>query len=186
MFKTEDGANYVNSIYDAEGIINCIGMLICPDLFSIGVKAIEKLKYGERPDIQHKNVQLWPSFFSALEVITNRVTPLHRDKQAAPQMYDFLVSGGTHTNTWFDLPDVGARLSYNPGTITAICGKVLRHGVSTWQEKTDRLCVAHFMRDWVHNRLNLPRPGWVSEKPYLEMMDLGFCRRQNRCIDNDS
>jgi hypothetical protein len=185
MFQTEDGAAYVNRIYNAEGILNCIGMLVCPDLFSIGAKAIEKLKYGENPDIQHENVQLWPSFFSAIEVITNRITVMHRDQQAAPQMYDFLVSGGTHTNTWFELPDIGTRLLYNPGTVTAICGKVLRHGITTWQEDTDRLCTAHFMRDSVHNRLNLPRPGWVSEKRYLDMMDVEFLRRQNKSIDND-
>jgi hypothetical protein len=184
MYKTEDGAAYINRIHDAEGILNCIGMLICPDLFSVGAKAIEKLKCGENPQIQHENVQLWPSFFSGIEVISNRITPMHRDQQAATQMYDFLVSGGNHINTWFELPDVGARLLYNPGTVTAICGKVLRHGVSTWDEKTDRLCIAHFMRDSVHNRLNLPRPGWVSEKCYLKMMDVGFLRRHNRSMDN--
>ena len=184
-FRTTDGADCVNRIYDAEGILNCIGMLICPELFSIAAKGIDKIKNGEGPETWHENVKLWPSFFSGLEVISNRITPMHRDVQSAPPMYDFLVSAGNHSNTWFELFDIGATLSYEPGTVTAICGKVLRHGVKEWTKDTDRLCIAHFMRDSVHNRLSLPRPVWVSEKQYLQMMDIGFLRRQKRLVDND-
>ena len=71
----------------------------------------------------HDNVQLWPSFFSGIEVITNRITPLHRDPQSAPPVYDFLVSAGTHTEAFLDLPDVKARIGYKPCTVVAVCGK---------------------------------------------------------------
>jgi hypothetical protein len=46
-------------------------MLICPGLFFAGAKAIRKLKQGEKLKEQYDNVQLWPSFFSGLEVISN-------------------------------------------------------------------------------------------------------------------
>ena len=153
-------------------------MLICPDLFSIGSKAITDLKTGDALEAWHENVKLWPSFFSGLEVISNRKTPYHRDAKSAANMYDFLVSAGKHTKTLFKLPDIATSLSYDPGTVTAICGKVLRHGVPEWNEGEDRLCIAHFMRDGVHNWLGLPRPDWVKAKPYLDMMEIEFLKRQ--------
>lgn len=152
-------------------------MLICPELYSLGNKAITKLKtepYLEKP---HENVQLWPSFFSGIEVIANRMTPIHRDAHAAPPVYDFLVSAGTHTEAWLDLPDVNARVEYKPCTVIAVCGKALRHGVAGWVGG-ERICIAHFIRDNVHNRLQLPRPDWVSIAPYLAFMDGGFKNRQ--------
>ena len=97
-------------------------------------------------------------------------------------MYDFLVSAGRHTGTLFKLSDVDASLSYKPGTVIAICGKVLRHGVPEWTEGQDRLCIAHFMRDAVHNRLGLPRPNWVTDIPYLGMMDNTFLERQGWAV----
>jgi hypothetical protein len=172
-------------IYHAEAIINCVGMLICPELFSIASKAIRKLKDGEALNKWHDNVMLWPSFFSGLEVISNRKTLFHRDSQSAPPMYDFLLSAGRHTETWMDLPDIKTKLLYEPGTITAISGKVLRHGVIKWKDGEERLCIAHFIRDSVHDRLQLPRPGWVTDRPYLEMMDSGFLTRQQWVEDED-
>jgi hypothetical protein len=154
-------------------------MLICPEMFSAGAKAIKMLKEGMEVGKKFDNVQLWPSFFSGLEVISNRKTPYHRDVHSAPAMYDFLVSAGNHSGTWFTLPDIKTRLLYNPGTVTAVCGKVLRHAVLNWQEGRERLCIAHFMRDRVHDRLSIPRPDWVTDVPYLEMMDPDFVKRQD-------
>jgi hypothetical protein len=125
----------------------------------------------------HPNVSLWPSFFSGLEVISNRVTPPHRDKYGGPPDYDFLVSAGTHEGAWLDLPDVKARLSYKPCTVVAICGKVLSHAVTDW-DGGERLCIAHFIRDNVHRRLAIARPDWVNRKGYLEMMEDEFLARQ--------
>lgn len=147
------------------------------------------LKNGERLKEQYENVKLWPSFFSGLEVIANRKTPFHRDVHSAPAMYDFLVSAGNHNGTWFSLPDIKTKLLYNPGTVTAICGKVLRHAVLKWQAGKDRLCIAHFMRDQVHERLSIPRPDWVTDVRYLEMMDRDFLKRQEwideKAVDED-
>jgi hypothetical protein len=158
-------------------------MLISPELFSARAKAIRMLKKGEHVNKWHDNVKLWPSFFSGLEVISNHKTPYHRDVHSAPAMYDFLVSGGNHTRTWLTLPDIKMKLLYNPGTVTAICGKVLRHGVLQWEKEKDRLCIAHFIRDRVHKCLSIPRPNWVTNTRYLEMMDLDFLKRQEWIVE---
>jgi hypothetical protein len=149
----------------------------------LGSKAIEKLKQGQGLHEHHDIVNLWPSFFSGIEVISNRRTPSHRDAQAAPPVYDFLVSAGTHKEAWMVLPDVQAKLSYNPGTVVAVCGRVLRHAVPDWVEG-ERLCFAHFIRDNVHERLNIRRPDWVTNGPYLDLMDNEFVGRQGWAVND--
>ena len=85
---------------------------------------------------------------------------------AAPSEYDFLFSGGTHTECFLEVRELGARLSYLPGTGIAISGKVLRHGVMSW-EGGERICHARFIKDAVHDRLGQPRPDWVCHENYF-------------------
>jgi hypothetical protein len=65
-----------------------------------------------------------------------------------------------------DVNDLGMRLQYLPGTGVAIAGKVLRHGVRTW-EGGERICLARFVKDSVHDRLGQPRPNWVCYDDYV-------------------
>jgi hypothetical protein len=95
------------------------------------------------------NIHLWCSFFSGIQVISNRTMPNHRDNGSAPADYDFLVSAGDHRNAWLVLEDIKAKLSYNPCTVVAISGRVLNHAMPDWEEG-ERLCIAHFTRDNVH------------------------------------
>ena len=172
-----EGAAFLKAITPEETLLNAIGMLICPEQYTIGNEAIHKLKTENILMNSHENVQLWPSFFSGIEVISNRKTPLHRDAQASPSVYDFLVSAGTYTQSWLDVPDVHAKIEYKPCTVVAITGKILRHGVASW-EGGERICLAHFIRDNIHNRLQLPRPDWVSKEKYTKSMDSKFKIRQ--------
>ena len=176
--RKPEGVEFIKGICDAEAVLNCVATLICPELHSISVEAIQKLKAGEKLFSWHDVVTEWPSIFSGIEVISNRITLPHRDPKAAPTMYDFLVSAGTHSEAWLDLQDVNARLAYNPGTVVALCGKVLRHGVERWIGG-ERVCIAHFVRDAVHQRLKLPCPGWVDNNRYIALMNRAFVNRQN-------
>jgi hypothetical protein len=147
--------------------------------------AINKLKQDQQHLNQwYDNVSLWPSFFSGIEVISNRRTPPHRDAKAATSAYDFLLSAGRHKSAVMELPDLRAKLSYTPGTLVAICGRVLRHAVTNW-DSGERLCIAHFIRDAVHNRLGIKRPDWVTNQPYLQMMDGQFLKRQGWVVDKE-
>ena len=178
---TTDGAEFITAIQDAEAVLNCITILVCPELYEMGMQAIDRLKEGGSVKTWHRNIKLWTSIFSGIEVIVNRITPPHRDSQAAPPVYDLLVSAGTHEEAWFDLPDIQTRLSYNPCTVVALSGKVLRHGVAGWVGG-ERICLAHFIRDNIHNRLNLPRPDWVKRRTYTELMDKYFAFRHGLSI----
>lgn len=63
-----------------------------------------------------------------------------------------------------ELPGIGYRLEYNPGTIVAIAGKTVVHGVG--QCNADRVCVAYYMRDKVHEQLGIPGGGWANISMY--------------------
>ncbi|KAH9990730.1 hypothetical protein BJV77DRAFT_1068792 [Russula vinacea] len=86
QLRTPAAVKFFRKVQKAEEILNCIGILACPDLFSTGMASIDKLKRGEDLHKWHDNVKIWPSFFSEMEVIANRHTPSHRDVQGDTQM----------------------------------------------------------------------------------------------------
>jgi len=170
--RTDEAGYFLQAISNSEMLIDSVAALCNPELYRIGMEAMRKLKY-EWAGPWHDNVALWPSVFSGIGVIVNWVTPSHRDRGASAPAYDLLVSMGTHTSARLNLADVQAELSYQPGTIVLLCGRVLHHEVQTW-EGGDRICWAHYIRDNVHNRLELPRPNWVDVNTYYALMDGAF------------
>ena len=158
--------------------MNAVVACCAPESYQLGTEAVAQLKQGNCLHSWHDNVDLWHSVFSGIQVIVNRNTPAHRDAGAAAPVFDLLVSAGTHQSAVLTLGDVQAKLSYKPGTLVLLCGRVLKHQVATWKEG-ERICMAHFMRDNVHDRLEIPRPGWVRMESYRDMMSPGFIHRQN-------
>jgi hypothetical protein len=76
---TPAAVKFFRNVQKAEEILNCIGILACPNLFSTGMASIDKLKRGKDLHKWQDNVKIWPSFFSGIEVIANCHTPSHRD-----------------------------------------------------------------------------------------------------------
>jgi hypothetical protein len=148
--------------------------LVAPELFSAGMRAIETIKelHSDRP-----NIDLWTSAFSAIGIIVNRETLTHRDAGGWRTCYDLLVAAGTYESAYLDVPDLGARIEYNPGTAVFITGKILRHAVTSWKGG-ERICYAHYMRNNVHNRLVVEQTGWVKEALYTRWMSEGFLQRR--------
>lgn len=183
LFHTPEGAAFVKEVQNAKAILNGISMLVCPQLFSLETKAIEKLKWKEYLTNWHENVNLWPSFFSKIKVISNWKTPVHHDSKAAGPAYDFLVSAGKHTGAWLHLANVKAELQYDPCTVVALHGKLLRHSMPDW-DTGERLCISHFIRDAVHNCLKVQQSEWVYIEQYIKMMDEKFVTRQRWDVDD--
>ena len=82
-------------------------------------------------------------------------------------MTSSLVVGHTQS-VFLEVQELGLGLSYTPGTGVLIAGKVLRHGVDTW-EGGERICLARFIKDSVHDRLGQPRPSWVLHENYFRL-----------------
>src|ERR1700737_4012614 len=164
--RTPEATEFLRITEDLEIVCNAITAAIAPELYESAQLTIQQLKQGEELNSIWDCVQNWASAYSGMSLIVNRVTPPHRDPGGAFSVYDLLISGGTHTHCSFDVREIGAHFSYLPGTVVGVCGNVLRHGVDSW-DGGERICAAHFIRDAVHNRLNLPRPSLPSLRDYL-------------------
>ena len=136
--------------------------MIHPEQFQVGMRALQMLsgdcnltQYCSSRDEVFEN---WASPFSALSIISNRETPIHRDTSGRFEWFDILVTLGNYEHAVLDLPGIGLALDYPPGSLVAIAGKVLLHGVE--KVAGDRVCVAWYMRDRVHHQLGLPPCNW--------------------------
>lgn len=142
-----------------ELLANAVTSVINPQLYLAGLQASNTIQ------ALHPNMH-WASVWSGIALIVNRQTPNHRDSGGSLSMYDLLISAGTHQTCYIDITDLGAEFLYLPGTMLALSGKVLRHGVKSWSGG-ERICAAHFMKDGVHNRVGQPRPAWPVLEDYL-------------------
>lgn len=152
------------------GILN----IIHPHLYDIGQAAFALLRdpgdapepwfsYGEYPRLA-RVLEEWTHPFSAISVMVNRSTPCHRDVNGRNPWLDILVTIGEYELGRLELPGLGVRLEYDPGTIVGILGKVVRHGACEVQG--ERVCLAYYMRDKVHERLGLPAGPWMKVSHY--------------------
>src|ERR1700677_2385152 len=96
LLRTNSGGDFMDNILNSEILIDSVLALYYPEQYRIGMEAIRMLKYETHK--WHPNVSLWPSVFSGIGVIVNRVTPAHRDRGAAASVFDLLASIGTHTS----------------------------------------------------------------------------------------
>jgi len=159
----------MDQVQHSEVLCNAIMALISPELYDSGLKAIELIKQGREMAKPHPHQQLWPSIFSGSQIIVNWVTPPHRDPGGCPTDYDLLVSAGTHTKAELSVPELGVCLSYRPGDVVALSGKLFMHEVGEWSGG-ERICVSHYMKDNVHECLKVPRPNWPRQSDYLSLV----------------
>lgn len=153
---------WLEAMVDSSALLGAILSVMHPQLFRAGMDTLRKLesdpglvKDGEQ---LIEVLKLWTSPFSGYSIIHNRETPLHRDINTQAVAYDLLVSVGPYIGAIMNLPTLGVTLDYPSGTCVAFSGKVIRHGVKP--EVGSRLCIAHYMRDNVHERAGT-RP-WTS------------------------
>ena len=139
-----------------------------PELYTAGIQALGLLaaapEHVKEGDDVLAILEVWSSPFSSYSIISNRTTPVHRDNTSRPAWYDMLVTLGTYEDGIFGLPGVGLSFRYGPGSVVALCGKLLKHEVP--EVKGDRVCFAFYMRDKVHDRLHIPAPGWMHVNYY--------------------
>ena len=164
--RTQSASDFLRTTISVDIICNAITALVTPQQYDVGLDAIQLIKQGTHLHGTHPNIDHWISVWSGLAIIVNRKTPWHRDQGGAPTHYDLLLSAGTHTDCVLDIPILGLTLSYLPGTVVAIVGKVIGHGVRVW-DGGERICQARFIKDAVHDRLGLVRPEWVNHNTYI-------------------
>jgi hypothetical protein len=156
------GRAWLCDIAESSALISAVLRVVHPDQYLMGRSAIEKM--GEREPLIAV-LAIWISVFNAVQILSNRETPRHRDR-SSPPWYDILTTVGPYQSAMFELPGVGLRFPYNSGTIISLCGRILRHGVS--EADGDRVCLAYYMRENVQRRLGSTFAGW--SKRYTEIV----------------
>ena len=124
---------------------------------------------GATASLEEEVRQLWPSPFTAFSIISNRETESHRDAKGFTPFYDIVTTLGDYTDGRFEVPAIGLRFQYNPGTMIGICGKVLSHGVS--EVEGDRFCLVQYFHRKV---LDLLSGYTVEPRPYHWMRQEDF------------
>jgi hypothetical protein len=149
---------------EIERFINLTLSLIHPELFQCGLAMLQKLR---QLDSTKDIARHWQSVCTAIQIISNRVTPAHRDRRGRPEWYDILLNySGREGTPRFLVKDLGMDLEYSSGTVIGFCGSIFEHEVGSWGV-SDRVCYAHFFRESVRKRLDVPPAGWVNQGIYL-------------------
>ncbi|KAG1882124.1 hypothetical protein F4604DRAFT_1577838 [Suillus subluteus] len=112
---------------------NAITTIANSGLFKAGAAAVlAVLQEVSSHPAKSPAVSQWPSIFSGLEVIINRMTLSHRDPGSSTTLYDLLVSLGKGHAANISLADIRMELDYSPGTMLFISGMALEHSVGPW------------------------------------------------------
>jgi hypothetical protein len=147
-----------------EQFLNLTLSLINPDLFESGLLMLQRLRHLETTEEVAKE---WQSVYTGISIISNRMTPSHRDSKGRPEWFDMLMSYSEPSTTpRLLIHDLGLDLEYLSGTVVSFCGNVVKHEVKSWGDG-DRVCYAHFMRESVRQRLDVPPAGWLDRSIYL-------------------
>lgn len=129
----------------------------------MGLQMLTKLRKRKRTK---KVAEKWQSVCTGVSVISNRISPKHRDSKGRPEWFDVLANfskGGYSPR--FLVTDLGLNLEYSSGTVIGFCGSILEHEVKDWG-KFDRVCYAHFMRENVRARLDVAPATWAKYEDY--------------------
>jgi hypothetical protein len=160
-------------------LLGAVLALIHPQLAVRGFSILRGIQNGEIINVATNSLReervLWPSPFSAFSILSNRATLLHRDGKGLAPFYDIVTTIGDYVDGRFDVPGIGLRFQYNPGTIIGICGKVLEHGVP--EVDGDRFCIVQYFHKKVLEvvaegfQRNQAFMGWMKQSDFLANVD---------------
>ena len=174
---------YLRQDKDSLALLGAVLALIHPQLAVRGFSILRGIQNGEiindaTNSLRQERV-LWPSPFNAFSIISNRSTQLHRDGKGFAPFYDVLTTIGEYTEGWFNVPGIGLRFQYNPGTMIGICGKVLAHEVA--EVDADRICIVQYFHKKALEVIeesfqrNQAFCGWMKQADFLANVQ-NFCK----------
>ncbi|KIM51973.1 hypothetical protein SCLCIDRAFT_142184, partial [Scleroderma citrinum Foug A] len=160
--KTKSGQTWASQMTFPSAMLSAALSIMHLPLYNAGLHGMEVLSsWAEQNDKgMDDTLDIWSTVYTNISMITNWGTPLHRDPHSQSNWYDILVSVGEYKDCYLNIPTLGLKLEYSPGTIVAFSGCLLRHGVN----KVDghRCCFAYYMRDNIHNFLCVPATEWMT------------------------
>ncbi len=145
--------------------------ILNPQVFKAGVDIIRSIHTN--PELVQKREMLpdilaaWSTPFTAISLMNNRNTPIHRDNGSGFTANDMLITVGPYLNGTLDIPSLGCRFRYNSGTIASFSGRLLTHAASADGE---RLCIAQYLRESVLKSFDLQDDMWTTIHALSEML----------------
>lgn len=159
-------AQWLEEVGIAFALVAAVQSIVSSRSFNAGRAALEAYRSMGVTDV----LLAWCLPFTAVSVIANRESPLHRDTRAPIAAHDLLLSIGgmrswpcrlgpaTKTNGRMHLPGLGVVLDYVSGSMVSINGKLVRHSVS--ESRNERVCLAFYLRESVLRTLGVTLPPW--------------------------
>ena len=145
------GVRYLREDRDSLCILGAVLSLIHPIAAKRGLAIMDGIAKGtiknEATNSLDEARLVWSSPFTAISIISNRDTELHRDGKGFAPFYDLITTVGYYTGGRFEVPGIGLRFQYDSGTIMGLCGKVLGHSVA--EVDGDRFCVVQYFHQKV-------------------------------------
>ena len=161
--STTLGHAWMNENLEPFGIIFGIARIMHPEQYVMGMSMLRAMT---RTSKFSQVLPRWPSVFSALSVVVNRMCPMHREQKGDCRFFDILASCGQYTSTSLHLQPVGFQIPNGPGTVVGFSGKALRHGVG--HADGDRTCIAFYMRESIRSCFRVRPCGWMRQEVYRE------------------
>lgn len=167
------GVRYLHEDRDSLCILGAALSLIHPIAAKRGLDLMDGIANGTlRNEVTNSLDQarlLWASPFTAFSVISNRETEFHRDGKGFAPFYDLIATVGNYTDGRLEIPGIGLRFRYDPGTLIGICGKALEHGVA--EVDGDRFCVVQFFHRKVLERIESDFAGCGESTSWMRVQD---------------
>lgn len=162
--RKQPGLTWISQMKESSALLGAVIGVIHPQMYMAGKEAINRLWDGtvtvDKSETLEEILRSWSTPFNALSVINNRETPLHRDNGGCHAWFDLLATVGEYKGARMNLPGLGLRLGYEPGTVVAFSGRLLQHGVS--RVTGERACIAYYMREMVMEAMEMPKAEWVQ------------------------
>ena len=159
---------WLEDVAESFALIGAFLMIAHPELYMAGQKVFFEIIHNpaviKEGDAVLEVLKYWTSPFSGYGLVSNCITPFHRDNNSQGQWYDFLTTIGPYSGGRLVIYNLGLEFVYESGTMVALLGKLLRHGVMA--PEGDRICLAQYMRDNVHPRMGIASPGWMTLTTY--------------------
>lgn len=138
--------------------------VVHPEQYETGLAILDRIEGDgmslRQPEAAEEMLKTWCCPFSGVTALCNARTPEHRDPNGRDNWYDILATVGDYKGHRLQLPGLGTSLTYDPGTVVAICGRLISHSVEFVEG--DRASLAGFMREDVRQGFDLP-PGGYSK-----------------------
>ena len=125
-----------------------------PEMYQAGQAAMKMIL--EKPDMVKEGketwdiLRYWTTPFTGYALISNCITPLHRDNNSQGPWFNFLMTIREYMpRCMMKLDNIDMELEYDSGTMVAVLGKIVWHG--TLDVDGNRICIAQYMRDNVQD-----------------------------------